>query len=203
MRVGSVVGIREVVGVRLGKAGGVLLTVVAVLGAAVLVYLAGPDDPAPAGSPAPVAGVPGTAEPASVRSHVDGDTVHLTGRRGSALLPEEDTTVRLLEVDTPELAREGRPAECYAEEASEALSDLLPVGGAVWVDRDEELRDQYGRTLLYVWTADGDLVNLRLVRQGYGRAVLFEPNDAHIERMRRAEAEARAAGRGLWGACSR
>jgi micrococcal nuclease len=39
------------------------------------------------------------------------------------------------------------------------------------------------------------------VRQGYARAVLFEPNDEHIGAMRDAEAEARADDRGLWDVC--
>lgn len=185
---------------RLGRAGGVVLAVLVVLGLAVVVYLAGPDDPAPDGSLRPAAGVPRSAEPARVVSHVDGDTVRLLGAQGSRLLPEGETSVRLLEVDTPEPARDGRPAECFADEATAALAGMLPVGEDLWVDRDEELHDQYGRTLLYLWTADGDFVNLELVRQGYARAVLFEPNDAHIDRMRRAEDEARAAERGLWGA---
>lgn len=186
---------------RLGRTGVVVLSVLVVLGLAVLVYLAGPDDAAPDGSLAPAAGVPDSAEPARVVSHVDGDTIRLVGAEDSALLPDGETTVRLLEIDTPEHARDGRPAECYADEASDALAGLLPAGEDLWVDRDEELQDQYGRTLLYLWTVDGEFVNLELLRQGYGRAVLFEPNDEHIDRMRRAEDEARAAGRGLWGTC--
>ena len=178
-----------------------MLGALVVLGLAVVVYLAGPEDPAPDGSLSPTAGVPRSVEPARVVSHVDGDTVRLVGAEGSRLLPDGETSVRLLEVDTPEPARDGRPAECFADEATAALARMLPAGDDLWVDRDEELHDQYGRTLLYLWTDDGTFVNLELVRQGYARAVLFEPNDGHIERIRRAEDEARAAGRGLWGAC--
>lgn len=187
---------------RLGAARVVVLSVLTVLGLAVLVHVAGPDEPAPDGSLTPAPGVPRSAEPARVVSHVDGDTIRLVGAVDSRLLPGGETTVRLLEIDTPEHARDGRPAECYAEEASDALAGLLPAGQDLWVDRDEELHDQYGRTLLYLWTAHGEFVNLALVRQGYGRAVLFAPNDEHIDRMRRAEDEARAAGRGVWGACA-
>lgn len=194
-----------------GMVGGLLAGLLAgVLGAAVLVYLAGPDPAgsatpaqAPARTAAPAGRVPAAAEPARVVSHVDGDTIRVAGQEGAVLLSEPVTTVRLLQVDTPEHARDGRPAECFAAEASDALARLLPVGARLWVERDQELYDRYGRTLLYLWTADGDFVNLELVRAGYGRAVLFEPNDEHIDRMRRAEADARAAGRGLWGACGR
>ncbi|HSE08964.1 MAG TPA: thermonuclease family protein [Nocardioidaceae bacterium] len=146
--------------------------------------------------------IPAKAALARVASHVDGDTIRLVGQAGSELLaPGEETRVRLLEVDTPELGRPGAPGECYADEASEALREMLPVGAKVHVEADEELLDPYGRTLLYLWTSRGEFVNLELVRQGYARAVLYEPNDEHIEQLRRAEAAARADDLGLWGAC--
>jgi micrococcal nuclease len=146
--------------------------------------------------------VPDDAVLATVLSHVDGDTLHLAGQEESdALRRGEDTTVRLLEIDTPEHGRSGGPEECFADEASRALRDLLPVGAEVWVTADRDLRDPYGRTLLYLWTGSGELVNLAMVREGYAEAVLFEPNDAYIDLMRDAEADARAEGRGMWGAC--
>jgi micrococcal nuclease len=146
---------------------------------------------------------PADVERARVASHVDGDTIRLVGEAGSDLLaPDEETSVRLLEIDTPEVARPGSPGECYADEASAALRRMLPVGALVLVAPDEEVLDPYGRTLLYLWTADGEFVNLRLVRRGYAKAVLYEPNDEYIERMRRGESRARALNRGLWGACA-
>ncbi len=172
----------------------VLVVTAVVLGISVLVYLSSPDE-VPGATRAPA--VPDDAERARVVSHVDGDTVHLTGSR----LLRGETSVRLLEIDTPEPARDGEPGECFADEASAALRDLLPVGARVWVMPDEDLYDRYGRTLLYLWTEDGRLVNLTLVRRGFARAVLFEPNDRYIVRMREAESEARADRRGLWGAC--
>lgn len=171
-----------------------MLVVAVVLGLSVLVYLASPD--AVPGT-RPAAAVPDDAESARVVSHVDGDTIRLTG---SGLVAGE-TSVRLLEIDTPEPARGDEAAECFAEEASAALSDMLPTGGRVWVRPDQDLYDPYGRMLLYLWTADGDFVNLELVRQGFARSVLFEPNDAYIAQMRAAESEARADHRGMWGAC--
>jgi micrococcal nuclease len=188
--------------------GVVALVVVVVLGLAVAVRLAGPgenryDDPSTGGG-APAAGIPESAEPARVTSHVDGDTIRLTAEGTAGVLPQgHETTVRLLEIDTPEHARDGAPAACFAEEASQALADLLPTGATVWAKPDRELLDPYGRTLLYLWTTDGVFVNLELVRQGYAEAVLFEPNDEYIDRMREAEQQARAERRGLWGACRR
>lgn len=182
-----------------------LLAILCVLGISAVVYLLSPDAGRQQGRPGTgspsAAGVPEDAELARVRSHVDGDTVRLSGTGRSSLLPAAESTVRLLEIDTPEHGRDGRVAECYADEASAALRDLLPVGADVWVARDVQLHDPYGRTLLYLWDADGRFVNLELVRRGYARAVLFEPNDEYIDEMRKAESRARVEARGLWGAC--
>ena len=61
--------------------------------------------------------------------------------------------------------------------------------------------DQYGRHLLYLWTPDGRFVNAELVSQGDGSVMVFAPNTLHESLFRALEAEASAAGRGLWGAC--
>ena len=133
---------------------------------------------------------------------VDGDTLYLRGD-GDLLGPggADGTAVRLLQIDTPETVAPGSPVECWGPEASAALADLVPPGASVSVEADEELLDPFDRVLLYVYDAGGDMVNLAMVRAGHAEAVLYEPNDRHIERMRAAEAEAREAGRGLWSAC--
>ncbi|HSJ22575.1 MAG TPA: thermonuclease family protein [Nocardioidaceae bacterium] len=188
--------------------GVVALVVAVLLGLAVAVRLAAPGETwhegPSTGDGSRTAGIPESAEPARVAAHVDGDTIRLTAERGFGVLPRgRETTVRLLEIDTPEHGRDGATAECYAEEASRALADMLPTGSKVWTRGDRELLDPYGRTLLYLWTTEGVFVNLELVRQGYAEAVLFEPNDEYIDTMREAEDRARTERRGLWGACRR
>ncbi|HEX6246300.1 MAG TPA: thermonuclease family protein [Nocardioidaceae bacterium] len=192
----------------MSRVGVALLTVAVVTGVAVALRLVAADPPPSGqqgtGEVSVATGVPDEAERARVVSHVDGDTLHLvsTDDRPEALRPDEDTTVRLLEVDTPEHGRDGQPEECYADEATEALENLVAVGEDVWVLPDRDLLDRYGRTLLYLWTDDGAFVNLEMVRQGYARAVLHEPNDAFIDVMNEAERQARAEGRGMWGSCA-
>lgn len=157
------------------------------------------------GEPEPPRAVPAEAQRLVVVSHTDGDTLRVrlaedgvAGRRG------REVAVRLLEIDAPEQGRPGQVEECYADEASQALARMLPLGAEVWGEADRELRDRYGRTLLYLYVGrngEAVLVNHRLVAQGYAVAVLFRPNDRHIDLMRRAETRATASGRGLWGAC--
>lgn len=186
----------------MSRAAAAIVAVVVLLGLAVALRLAAPDADSGTDGAGWAAGLPEGVEPARVVRHVDGDTLRLVGREGSQLLPDDDeTAVRLLEIDTPETGRSGGREECFADEATRALEELAPVGADVWVERDRDLHDPYDRMLLYLWTDEGEMVNLELVREGYAVAVLFEPNDRYIEQMRDAEQEARRHERGLWAAC--
>lgn len=152
----------------------------------------------------PPSGVPEDAQMAIVAQHVDGDTLWVeVSEPGGLLPPAADHRVRLLQVDTPEVAGSPQGAQCYGEEASAFTAAALPLGAMVWLEADIETTDQFDRSLRYLWTDDGTLFNEVLVAQGYAEAVLFQPNDARIETMRAAERAARRAGAGLWGACQR
>lgn len=141
--------------------------------------------------------VPAGAQEATVVRGVDGDTVWLRGR-GVGPLPAEPTKVRLLLVDTPEVFGE---AECYGEQASDRAAALLPDGARVRVVADRDERDRYDRVLLHVWTEAGAHVGADLLRGGYASVLFVEPNDRYLDQLEAVEAEARAAGRGLWSAC--
>jgi micrococcal nuclease len=185
-----------------------------VLGALLIVVaLAGctPVSPTEAGSPAGSPGGPATpatsaaralpvpagAQQAVVVRHTDGDTFWLRGL-GAGPVPGVRTKVRLLEVDTPEVFG---TAGCFGPQASARTAALLPLGSTVRVEADRGLRDRYGRLLLYVWVPDGASLEEELLRGGYARVLLVRPNARHIAVLRAVEAQARAARRGLWGAC--
>lgn len=139
---------------------------------------------------------------ATVVRIVDGDTLIVRRATGvPGVLPAGETRVRLLEIDTPESVTPGVPVECYGPEATRDLAQLTPPGSRVRVVRDRQLLDIYGRTLLYVWNAGGEFVNLELVRSGAAEAVLYQPNDRYIDVMDRAETQARRAGAGRWSRC--
>jgi endonuclease YncB( thermonuclease family) len=76
------------------------------------------------------------------------------------------------------------------------------LGKAVTLERDVANNDWYGVMPRYVYAGD-EFINLELVREGYARAidVKNDPNIAHKAELLAAQAEAQAAGRGLWGAC--
>jgi micrococcal nuclease len=141
----------------------------------------------------------GPAPPANavVVKVVDGDTivVRVRGR---------DEHVRLIGIDTPETVAPTKPVMCFGKEASHETATLLPPGTPVKLVRDVEARDDYGRLLAYVHRVpDGLFVNLRLAEEGFADALSIPPNTTYTGVIRAAVAAARAARRGLWGACGR
>ena len=138
--------------------------------------------------PATVA--PTEAGVAVVESITDGDTFRTTdGQR-----------VRLIGVDTPEVDDD----QCFADEATAALDALIPPGTAVRLVLDVDPTDRFARTLASVERAgDGLDVGLRLASDGFALQLTVPPNVARVDAIGAAVADARAAGRGLWGpACA-
>ena len=132
---------------------------------------------------------------ASVIRVVDGDTIR-------ARLGGRDESVRFIGIDTPETHGQGGLRECFGQEATKRLENLLPEGTTLTVVRDVEARDRYGRLLAYVYRAsDGLFVNLAMARDGYAVALTIPPNVAHADEFVAAAGDARRADRGLWNAC--
>jgi len=126
---------------------------------------------------------------------VDGDTVDID-------IDGHTERVRLIGVNTPETKHPTKPIECFGPEASAYLTQLLPKGTTVRIERDVEARDRYGRMLLYLYLGTNDLfINLDLVARGYGTPMSIEPNTFHRNDFVRAAAQAEAANVGLWKAC--
>ena len=119
---------------------------------------------------------------------VDGDTIVL----------DHGERVRLIGVDTPELHHPVKPVQYFAREARDRARELV-AGRRVWLEYDQTRRDRYGRTLAYVFLADGTMLNLRLIEEGYGFAYTKYPFRAdYMGRFRAAEGRARVGVRGLW-----
>lgn len=153
-----------------------------------------------------------TSQPAAVNPNeiaaivqriVDGDTIVVTLGDGGI------DRVRVLGIDAPELAwrgtdtRPAAPAECWADEATAALAELVPVGTAVTLIQDVTPRDRFDRMLAYVHRASDNLdIGHQLVLDGHAVTLTIEPNTSRADLYRDAEREAVDAARGLWGACS-
>ncbi len=110
--------------------------------------------------------------------------------------------VRLIGIDTPETHDPEEGVQCFGKEASDFLSELLPLGTRVRLVYDVEHLDRYGRTLAYIYrSADGLFVNAELVREGYARAYTVPPNVEHVDEFVALQTKARESDRGLWSAC--
>jgi micrococcal nuclease len=126
---------------------------------------------------------------------IDGDTVDID-------IKGNTERVRLIGVNTPETKHPTKPIECFGPEASAYLTQLLPKGTHVRIERDIEARDRYGRMLLYLYRESDNLfINLDLVSHGYGIPMSIEPNTFHRNDFVHAAALAETTNVGLWKAC--
>ena len=100
---------------------------------------------------------------------------------------------------TPETHHPTKPVECFGPEAAAFTEEHL-AGRSVQLEDDIEGRDRYGRRLAYV-VVDGERFNDELLRRGYARLLVIEPNHAHARTMLREELDAKRTGRGLWSEC--
>ncbi len=103
---------------------------------------------------------------------VDGDTITVEG----------GLRVRLIGIDAPE-----RDEECYIE-AKEYLKSMI-LHKEVDLEKDITDKDQYGRSLRYVWLGN-KLVNAEIVRAGVAIAKQYDPDTKYQRIIADAEQEA-------------
>jgi len=136
-----------------------------------------------AATPAPVT----RSEAVVVRAVIDGVTIDVAtiGR------------VRLLGIDAPELGRGFDTAAPFGREARDRLVALV-LRRWVRLEYEGERYDVYNRHLAYVVREDGLFVNGAMVREGLARVTARVPL-GRLPELQRAEAEAQAFRRGMWG----
>lgn len=137
-------------------------------------------------------------EPVLVRIYnvVDGDTVDARGE--DVVL---DAPVRMIGIDTPEVAHSGNPADCYGNEAAAFTGQLEDQ--LVWLSFDEECFDRFNRLLAYVHVgpSDGDLWERQLLRRGFATVFTIAPNDQYASVFNDDENQAQADNVGVWSVC--
>ena len=131
------------------------------------------------------------SESVLVRFVIDGDTIDVAtvGR------------VRLLGIDAPEIGRGFDTPAPFGREARARLSALL-LHRWVRLEQEGPTKDAYNRHLAYVITEDGQFVNAVLVREGLARVSARTPL-VRLRELQRAQAEAQASRRGIWGSAPR
>lgn len=132
----------------------------------------------------------GTEQRGDVVTVVDGDTIKVRTATG-------DDRVRIIGIDTPEIGRDGKRSDCYADAARDYL-DSLVYGRTVTLTSDPSQgdRDRYDRLLRHV-DVDGVNVALSEIRDGMGREYTYDTGYAGQADYRAAEGDAKAAARGF------
>lgn len=119
---------------------------------------------------------------------------------GDTFQTEAGERVRLLGIDAPEVAHHDQQAEPYGDKSTEWLRQQIG-GRTVTLHLGVEETDRYGRTLAWVYTEDGTLINRLALSTGqaklldrFGLPLDLEPA------LRKSAATARIQRVGLWAA---
>ncbi len=127
-------------------------------------------------------------ETATLQHIHDGDTLHLRGGR----------KVRLIGINTPELARKNKMAEPFAHAARNALERLFKNNKTLSLRYGKVKRDRYGRYLVHGFLADGQNIQAILLNQGLARVINVPPNTRFARCYLEQERHARCEKTGLW-----
>lgn len=121
-----------------------------------------------------------------VKRVVDGDT----------FVDSDNKRYRFIGIDTPELARNNKPEEPYARQATEYTKQLIE-NKRIKIEFDEDKFDRYNRYLVYVYTPDGKMLNKLLLQEGLADVYRKQPFELR-EEFFEIEKKARQKGAGIW-----
>ena len=139
--------------------------------------------------------IPSSAKgPYEVDRVVDGDTF-------IAKIGDEKVRIRILCIDTPESVAPEETGKTNTDEgqiSSDRAKELLE-GQSVYLEYDEEEKDQYDRTLAYVYLADGRMFEEIMISEGLAKVVYYEPNIKHRDELYKVQDQAKKDKAGFWG----
>lgn len=103
---------------------------------------------------------------------IDGDTIEVGEER-----------IRLIGINAEEIDQKEpeRKSSCRALLAKEYLTNLL-LNQTVEIEIGQEPRDQYGRTLAYIFLEEG-LVNAKMIEEGLADVWLMSPNTKYYQQL--------------------
>jgi endonuclease YncB( thermonuclease family) len=119
----------------------------------------------------------------------DGDSFRLTDGR----------KIRIIGMDTPEMARDNKPAQAFAAQARQALIQLIGKTKRVNLVFDKESKDKYRRSLAHVYNESGRNVTEFMLGRGLAKLMIIPPNTKLAECYLAQEHKARKIKSGLWG----
>lgn len=122
----------------------------------------------------------------------DGDTFHVR-------LDGKEFKIRLLLIDTPETAKEGKVAQPFADQAKQKTEELLKKAKKVEGKFDVgDYTDKYGRALMYVYL-DGKLLQQTLVEESLARVgYAHPPNTSLLKDLQKVEDQTKKKKKNIW-----
>lgn len=145
--------------------------------------------PAASAETATAACASGLFDETAIIHHIhDGDTLTLVDGR----------KIRLIGINTPELAQGNKPAEPYARAATHTLKSLFEKDKTIKLLHGKDKKDHYGRTLAHALLPDGQNVQAILLKQGLARVITVPPNTRFAPCYLEMERQARCGKTGLW-----
>ncbi|OQX03382.1 MAG: hypothetical protein BWK80_55830 [Desulfobacteraceae bacterium IS3] len=116
---------------------------------------------------------------------------------GDTIVLENNEKIRYIGINTPEIAHPDKSAEHYGPEAAK-FNKKLVLSKKVRLEFDNEKQDQYGRTLAYIFSEDGTMVNEKLVEQGYAHVLTGKSKGKYDSLLLKKQQAAMDAGKGMW-----
>jgi len=116
---------------------------------------------------------------------------------GDTLRTAKGEKIRLLGINSPEVANQGKPGQIMGDKAKQRLTELV-AGKRVQLQMDKEKHDVYKRTLAQVFLRNDSWINAQMVREGLAYVYTFPPNFRWVGKLMQAETEARRNKRGIW-----
>jgi endonuclease YncB( thermonuclease family) len=118
---------------------------------------------------------------------------------GDTLLLKDGRKIRLIGINTPEVAHHKKKGQPYGREATEALRQLLKTAKyKIRLERGEQRYDRYKRSLAYVFLPDGTDVSQWMLQQGWATLMTFPPNIRYVTAYKKAEGIAQQNKRHIW-----
>ena len=125
-------------------------------------------------------------------SCVDGDTIKV-------YINNEEKTIRLLAIDTPESVKPDTEVEYYGKEASEYTCNKIKKAKKIELEYDDnsDKYDKYDRILAWVFI-DGKLLQTDLVENGYAEVAYLYNDYKYTDILKEKQELASAKGLGIW-----
>ncbi len=149
------------------------------------------------GSPTPLEASQATENHCSTISY-DETTYIKHIHDGDTLTLRDGRKVRLIGINTPELARNDKPAERYSAAAKNTLKSLFKNEKSISLVYGKDNKDSYGRTLAHAFLANGQNVQATLLKQGFANTITLPPNTRFSACYAEMENNARCNNRGIW-----